>query len=126
MNPAAGSKTTAASFEEDWAASYADYAPLPGIPDEFIGADGRPKPHWRELLDHLSANDRERSLAVARRHIRDLGISYRVGGETQERIWPVSSLPLLIEESDWQAISAGIVQRAEMFEALLADAAARR
>lgn len=121
MNPAAGSKTTAASFEEDWAASYADYAPLPGIPDEFIGADGRPKPHWRELLDHLSANDRERSLAVARRHIRDLGISYRVGGETQERIWPVSSLPLLIEESDWQAISAGIVQRAEMFEALLAD-----
>ncbi|MEW6643238.1 MAG: circularly permuted type 2 ATP-grasp protein [Pseudomonadota bacterium] len=122
MNPAAGSKTTtAASFEEDWAASYADYAPLPGIPDEFIGADGQPKPHWRTLLGYLSANDRERSLAVARRHIRDLGISYRVGDEAKERIWPVSSLPLVIDENDWQTISAGIVQRAAMFEALLAD-----
>ncbi|MGO4713986.1 circularly permuted type 2 ATP-grasp protein [Bradyrhizobium sp. 2TAF24] len=121
MNPAAGSKAAAASFEEDWAASYADYAPLPGIPDEFIGADGQPRPHWRRLLDYLSANDMERSLAVARRHIRDLGISYRVGDEAKERNWPVSSLPLVIDESDWQAISAGIVQRASMFEALLAD-----
>jgi hypothetical protein len=22
------------------------YTPLPGIPDEFIGADGRPRAHW--------------------------------------------------------------------------------
>ncbi len=121
MNPAAGSKTKPASFEEGWAASYADYKPLPGIPDEFIGADGQPKPYWRTLLSYLSEKDMDRSLAVARRHIRDLGISYRVGDEAKERIWPVSSLPLLIEESDWQEISEGIVQRASMFEAMLAD-----
>ncbi len=110
-----------ASFGDEWAASYADYKPLPGIPDEFIGPDGQPKQHWRTLLSFLSKKTMDRSLAVARRHIRDLGISYRVGDEAKERIWPVSSLPLLIEEDDWQQISAGIVQRASIFELLLAD-----
>ena len=28
-----------------------DYAPLPGIPDEFIGADGERRPHWTRLLE---------------------------------------------------------------------------
>ena len=41
--------------------------------------------------------------------------------EARERSWPVSGLPLLIEEQDWAAISAGITQRAEIFERLLAD-----
>ncbi len=33
----------------------------------------------------------------------------------------MSSLPLLIEESDWQAIVAGVTQRASLMEAVLAD-----
>ena len=31
----------------------AGYVPLPGIPDEFIGADGRPRAHWLRFLDKL-------------------------------------------------------------------------
>ena len=31
-----------------------DYAPLPGIPDEFIGADGERRPHWERLLRALA------------------------------------------------------------------------
>jgi uncharacterized circularly permuted ATP-grasp superfamily protein/uncharacterized alpha-E superfamily protein len=121
MNPAAESKIQSASKDSGWEACYAGYKPLPGIPDEFIGADGKPKPCWDELLELLSPEDMDHALAVARRHIRDLGVSYRVGDEAKERIWPVSILPLLIGDSEWQEISAGIIQRASMFEALLAD-----
>ena len=121
MNPAAGSMTKPASTDDEWAAAYADYRPLPGIPDEFIGPDGKPKAQWLTLLHSLAENDMARSMAVARRHIRDLGVSYRVGDEAKERSWPLTGLPLLIEESDWNQISAGIVQRAELFEAMLGD-----
>ena len=99
----------------------ADYAPLPGIPDESIGADGKPRPSWRSFLELLAPADSERSLAVAERRIRDIGISYRVHGETRERSWPMSRLPLLIEEDDWKEIVAGVTQRASLIEALLAD-----
>lgn len=121
MNPAVESTVRSASQDSGWAACYADYRPLSGIPDEFIGADGKPKALWRDLLARLRPDEMDHALAVARRHIRDLGVSYRVGNEAKERTWPVSTLPLLISDSEWQEISAGITQRAAMFEALLAD-----
>jgi uncharacterized circularly permuted ATP-grasp superfamily protein/uncharacterized alpha-E superfamily protein len=101
--------------------SYAAYAPLPGVPDEFIGPDGRERSAWRKFFELLQADDSERSLAAAARHMRDIGLTYRVHGEARERPWPMSNLPLLIEENDWQTIVAGVTQRATAMEALLAD-----
>lgn len=121
MTLAAGSPISQVSKADGWAAALAAYRPLPGIPDELIGADGQPKGHWRNLLGQLTAAEIEHGSALARRYLRDLGVSYRVGDEARERIWPVSSLPLLIEPSDWDEICAGITQRAALFEALLAD-----
>ena len=95
-------------------ASYANYAPLPGVPDEFIGTDGQARRAWRQFFDLLESDDSERSLAAAERHMRDIGVSYRVHGEARERPWPMSRLPLLIEESDWQAIVKGVTQRAAL------------
>jgi uncharacterized circularly permuted ATP-grasp superfamily protein/uncharacterized alpha-E superfamily protein len=100
---------------------YENYKPLPGIPDEFIGADGKPRASWRNFIEQVDAGDSERSFAAADRRIRDVGVSYRVHGETGERAWPMSRLPLLIEESDWKEIVAGVTQRATLVEALLAD-----
>jgi uncharacterized circularly permuted ATP-grasp superfamily protein/uncharacterized alpha-E superfamily protein len=100
---------------------YANYAPLPGIPDEFIGRDGKPRSSWRSFLELIDSDDNERSLAAAARRIRDIEVSYRVHGETGERAWPMSRLPLLIEESDWKEIAAGVAQRACVIESLLAD-----
>ena len=112
---------TTPTANDNWSAAFASYAPLPGIPDELLGRDGAPKPYWRTLFDVLSDYDIGHAHAVAERHIRDLGVSYRVRDEAMERTWPVSAFPLLIEEQEWKAISAGIVQRAEVFERLLAD-----
>ena len=101
-----------------------DYAPLPGAPDEFIGRDGVVRPHWRHLLDALAALDQdafEQRFEAADRRIRNMGMSYRVQGESAERSWPLSRMPLLIPEAEWREIARGVEQRAELFERVLAD-----
>ena len=100
-----------------------DYARLPGIPDEYIGEDG-PRPVWTRFFDafaNLSPADIERRFGAADRHLREAGVTYRPPGESADRLWPLSHLPLLIGETDWQQLSAGIAQRAELFERVLRD-----
>ncbi|MGF1624666.1 MAG: circularly permuted type 2 ATP-grasp protein, partial [Alphaproteobacteria bacterium] len=48
---------------------------------------------------------------------------YRVYGRQNvaEREWPLAHLPLLIDDREWQAIAAGIAQRAELLEMVVAD-----
>ncbi|MDB5543144.1 MAG: hypothetical protein JWO64_293 [Hyphomicrobiales bacterium] len=106
---------------ESWTSSYQR---LPGIDDELLDDTGTPRPHWRDFLNALSRIDDEqidRRFASADRHIRDLGVSYRVYGETNERSWPLSHVPLLITDRDWREIAAGIKQRAELMERVLTD-----
>ncbi|MFZ2106315.1 MAG: circularly permuted type 2 ATP-grasp protein, partial [Roseiarcus sp.] len=100
------------------------YAPLSGIPDEFIGADGARRPHWTRLLDLLASlgpDDVSQRFAAADRRIRNRGMSYRVQGETSERVWPLSRMPLLIPEVEWREIARGVAQRAELLEKVLSD-----
>jgi uncharacterized circularly permuted ATP-grasp superfamily protein/uncharacterized alpha-E superfamily protein len=100
------------------------YEPLPGIPDEFIGADGKRRPHWSRLLDQLAAlgpDEVSQRFAASDRRIRNRGMSYRVRGEARERVWPLSRMPLLIPEAEWRVIARGVEQRAELFERVLAD-----
>src|SRR5438552_16947429 len=101
-----------------------DYARLPGIPDEYIGPDGAPRPAWSRFLDAfaaLSPGEIERRFASADRHLREAGVTYRAPGETADRLWPLSHLPLIIDEADWQQLTAGIAQRAQLFEMVLRD-----
>ena len=101
-----------------------DYARLPGIPDEYIAQDGAPRPVWTRFFDAfaaLSPGDIERRFGSADRHLREAGVTYRAPGETADRLWPLSHLPLLIGEADWQQLTAGIVQRAELLELTLGD-----
>ncbi|WP_407175892.1 circularly permuted type 2 ATP-grasp protein [Bradyrhizobium sp. STM 3562] len=100
-----------------------DYARLPGIPDEYIGSDG-PRAVWTRFFDAfatLSPAEIERRFGAADRHLREAGVTYRAPGEAAERLWPLSHLPLLIDEADWLQLSAGIVQRAELIELVLRD-----
>jgi uncharacterized circularly permuted ATP-grasp superfamily protein/uncharacterized alpha-E superfamily protein len=101
-----------------------DYVRLPGIPDEFIGDDGAPRPVWSrffEAFSALSPDDVERRFASADRHLREAGVSYRAPGEIADRAWPLSHVPLLIDDGEWQQISAGITQRAHLLEMVLRD-----
>ena len=101
-----------------------DYAPIPGIPDEFLGDNGRPREKWGRFLDLLATmapDDLDRRFATADRHIRDTGVSYRAYGEAGERSWPLSHVPLIISENEWQDIASGIEQRARLNEKIISD-----
>jgi uncharacterized circularly permuted ATP-grasp superfamily protein/uncharacterized alpha-E superfamily protein len=100
-----------------------DYARLPGIPDEYIGEDG-PRPVWTrffEAFGSLGSADIERRFGAADRHLKEAGVTYRTPGEGADRHWALSHLPLLIGESDWQQLSKGISQRAQLLELVLRD-----
>ncbi len=101
-----------------------DYARLPGIPDEYIGPDGAPRAAWTRFFDAFAAltpADIERRFASADRHLREAGVTYRAPGETSDRLWPLSHLPLIIDDTDWQQLTAGIAQRAQLLEMVLRD-----
>lgn len=100
------------------------YQPLPGIPDEFFATDGVPRPGWLSLAERLAElgpDEVQRRFAAADRHIRDTGASYRAYGEKNEKSWPLSHLPLIIDADEWRSIAAGIAQRAELLEQTLTD-----
>src|SRR5580700_1092651 len=104
----------------------AGYRPLPGIFDEMMDGDGRVRAHWQPFLSMLAALGAEeinRRFAAADRYLRDSGVFYRVYEDAagSERPWPLSHIPLLIEPSEWRELEAGLTQRAELLEAVLAD-----
>ncbi|TGX54825.1 hypothetical protein E5A73_05065 [Sphingomonas gei] len=81
-------------------------------------------PAWTALFEELAAlsgeglaNARER----AQRHAEDIGTGFRIVDEGEERPWPLSPVPLLIEKAEWDGIAGGIVQRADLLEAVLQD-----
>jgi uncharacterized circularly permuted ATP-grasp superfamily protein len=94
--------------------------------DEMMDHHGRVRDHWRPLLSMLAAlgpDEVTRRFAAADRHVRDSGVFYRVyedpAGAT--RPWPLSHVPLLIEAGEWRDLKAGLIQRAELLEAILKD-----
>ena len=100
------------------------YRPLEGIPDELIGSDGRTPDHWLKFLTALGgfgAQDFADRVNLATRRIRDAGVSHRIYGEDNERIWPLSPLPLILGEAEWAHIAQGVAQRADLMEAVLRD-----
>ena len=72
-------------------------------------------------LAEYEPNEIQQSFATADRRIRNRGLSYRVAGEKDERVWPISRMPLLLTEEEWRGIAAGVAQRAELMERMLAD-----
>ena len=102
------------------------YRPLHGVFDEMMDGDGRVRPHWQPFLATLAAlgsDEINRRFAAADRYLRDSGVFYRVYEDAAgiERPWPLSHIPLIIEPGDWRQLEAGLIQRAELLEAVLAD-----
>ena len=75
------------------------------------------------MLAELGAEEINRRFAAADRYLRDSGVFYRVYEDPAgaERPWPLSHVPLLIDPTEWEELQAGLIQRAELLEAVLAD-----
>jgi uncharacterized circularly permuted ATP-grasp superfamily protein/uncharacterized alpha-E superfamily protein len=108
------------------AALVADYRPLPGVADEMMSPDGRIRPVWQPFIDHLAPLDpKEMAKRFARgdEYLHDAGVYFRQYGQkdSAERDWPLSHIPVLLHESEWLDISAGLIQRADLLETIVAD-----
>ncbi|TRC98817.1 hypothetical protein FJV76_06955 [Mesorhizobium sp. WSM4303] len=102
------------------------YQPIDGVVDEMVDAAGNPRPAWApfiEALEELGPEKLGQRFARADQYLRDAGVYYRVYDKAgaNEREWPLAHIPLLIEDKEWAEISAGLVQRADLFEEIVAD-----
>jgi uncharacterized circularly permuted ATP-grasp superfamily protein/uncharacterized alpha-E superfamily protein len=95
--------------------------------DELNGADGKMRAHWRPLFDHLRADASpeavRRSLELTRRLIVENGVTYNVYADPQgaNRPWALDPLPFVLPAEEWRTIAAGVAQRANLLNLLLAD-----
>lgn len=101
------------------------YCPNAGTRDEMLDTDGSIRPAWVPLVRAFASenpHDHLERFARAERYLRDAGIHYRdYGGGTSPRPWPLSPFPVLLAESEWQGLAAGLVERADLLEAVMAD-----
>jgi uncharacterized circularly permuted ATP-grasp superfamily protein/uncharacterized alpha-E superfamily protein len=98
-----------------------DYCAATGGADVLCGSGDLA---WTAMLEELAAVAGD-NLAHARervqRHSIDIGTGFRVIGEANERPWPLSPVPLLIDTDEWAHIERGVTQRAELLELILGD-----
>ncbi len=102
------------------------YSALTGRYDELLAAPEQPRPHWDAFIRAMAQRNVPEigdTLAMMEREIRDHGITYNVYADPKgsDRLWEVDPLPLLLAPSEWQAIEAGVAQRAELLNQVLAD-----
>ncbi len=104
----------------------AGYRTLPDIPDELMDRSGNIRPVWSRLTGHLAGiepQDFAPRFARGDQYLRDAGVYYRQYGENivTERAWPLSHIPVLIADDEWQHLSRGLIQRADLLEEIAAD-----
>lgn len=110
--------------------------------DELAAPDGTPRPAWSDLVDGLAeASD---DLTSARREVarllEDDNVTYTPSPASsrsiadpptdvlpasaaleQPRPWKLDPLPLVLDDREWATLEAGVVQRTELLDAVLAD-----
>jgi uncharacterized circularly permuted ATP-grasp superfamily protein/uncharacterized alpha-E superfamily protein len=105
-----------------------------GLWDELRGDSGLLRPAWRAFARSLpapvgevdAAEDLNRRVDEVAQRIRLDGVTHNVFNAKADagsatRAWSLELLPLLIEAADWARIEAGVVQRAELLQTMLAD-----
>ncbi len=98
----------------------ADYCREDRMGDVMCGHD----PAWALMLEEIAGavgDDLVHARERVQRQSDDIGTGFRIIGESEERPWPVSPVPLLIGEDEWAEIAEGVVQRAELMELVVRD-----
>lgn len=111
----------------------------PGF-DELVGPDGVPRRGWAGLLDGLDrfvdVDPGHASREVARL-LEDDNVTYTPSPSStvsvvddapagaaalaQPRPWRLDPVPLIVDDREWATLEAGVVQRTELLDAVLAD-----
>lgn len=102
------------------------YRPLDGVPDELMADDRSVRQHWYPFLNWfagLSERERSKRHQEARQLIHDHGVTYNIHGDPHglERPWRLDLTPLILSAEEWVELSQGLVQRAHLLNAVVAD-----
>jgi uncharacterized circularly permuted ATP-grasp superfamily protein/uncharacterized alpha-E superfamily protein len=84
-------------------------------------------PHWARFFDHVGTDglaDLNRRADNLQRQIRDNGVTYNVYADSAkglQRPWALDLFPMIVPPLDWAHIEAGVLQRARLLNAMMAD-----
>jgi Uncharacterized conserved protein len=97
-----------------------------GVSGGDLYADAKPAvaARWQAVVQGLSAlSDGDPAVLqeAATRHAADLGLTFRITGDEEERDWPLTAMPLVIGAGEWATVERGLIQRAELLERLAQD-----
>ncbi len=104
---------------------------LDGFYDEMLVAEGRPRPGYRRLYEHLN---RLGPVELQRRHdlalqmFRHHGITFAVYPDEQgtEKVFPFDIIPRVISAATWRRLEAGLKQRLQALNLFLDDVYGRK
>ena len=101
------------------------YRPSEGVFDE-LSDGGGVRSHWAHVartLDHLGPLELTARANEARRLLADDGVTYNdvSDGSTEVRSWILDPVPVVVSAEEWSGIEAGLAQRAELLDLVLAD-----
>ncbi|NJA07081.1 MULTISPECIES: circularly permuted type 2 ATP-grasp protein [Methylomonas] len=98
----------------------------PSVYDEMLDKSGRVRPHWRHLMEalqQLGPEELAHRYREALRLLRENGVTYNVYGDPDglNRPWQLDPVPFVVSGNEWFDIEAGLLQRAELLNLVLAD-----
>ena len=104
----------------------ADYHVPAGSYDELCAAPQQPRPHWEYMiraLDALGAGELRLREQEVRRLLHENGVTYNVYPDNRGggRPWALDLIPVLLTSQEWSGIERGLIQRAELYNLVLAD-----
>ncbi len=79
---------------------------------------------WAAMADEVamaSGGDLNQARARIQRQADEIGTGFRMPGDSDERKWPLSPIPLMIDAREWAGIADAVTQRATLMEVLLED-----
>ena len=100
-------------------------APVAGF-DELIERTGTIKPHWAPLLQELAALSPATRLLRTEQlnaRVRETGIAHDLFADptSTAQPWRIDLVPLVVAPQEWQFLERALIQRARLFESILAD-----
>jgi uncharacterized circularly permuted ATP-grasp superfamily protein/uncharacterized alpha-E superfamily protein len=87
---------------------------------------GQTRPHWQPLagiIGRWTAEERSSMVTAADRMIEDLGTTFNVFSDVSGMGQPfqLDPIPLIVPPAEWARVSAGLMQRIRLLDAVLAD-----
>lgn len=91
-----------------------------------VGRGDRIRPAWSGLaatLDGMGAEELLRRKQAVAEQLRLNGVTYHVYGDSRgaDRLWSLDPVPLILESAEWAGVERGLIQRAELLDAVQRD-----